>query len=216
MTWSEAHDEMFCREILSLSPAIWDTLEGTPERAKAWALLATQLNQYTEPLFMVNVRSVRDHYNTLAKKWKRKQAKEVGESGTVQTETAIDLALKDIVPNMEEALQKKKTEKEEKSKKDDEEVLKAKEMREKSMTTYSLGDDDELDGPKSKRRRGKGSDAISYLKEKVEMELPLKQKEHELREKEIEEKREARKEANELRRQEIELWSQESKLIHQQ
>ena len=158
---------------------------------------------------------MRDHYNKLKNYYKKKQAKEIAESGTVQTETEVDIALKDIVPSMEEALSKKKDKMDQKNKKEEQEVKQAKEMREKSMKTFSTSCDDDFDiTPKrAKRARGKGGDAISFLKEKSEMEMPLKQRELELKEKELIEQREARKEANEIRLREISLREREIKLM---
>ena len=212
MKWTTAHDEIFVIEMLSLESPVWEAGQGTQERSNRWVALATQLNNYTEHVFSVTARAVRDHYVTLVKNFKRKQANELKESGTVQTETDIDKGISEIVEKMEESDRNKMVEKEEKNKKLDEEIQQAKEMRDQSMESFAesrkrlcLKEDSEG----GKRKRASASDAMSFLKEKSEAELPIKKEELELKKQEIELRREERQQELDLRRerdkQEMEL-----------
>ena len=172
MRWTTLHDEVFVREMLSMDNPVWESDEGTTERSKRWEILAESLNSKEPPIvFRVDQRAVREHCKMLMKKYKSKQAAELRSSGTVDEETEIDLAMKEITPLMEECNVKKRLEKDEKTKKDDEDIVKAQRMREKSMNTFAAYMDEET--PR-KKKRSSGNDAIAYLREKIDTEKPLR------------------------------------------
>ena len=79
MLWSEQHDIYLLREILHLQP--WLQRFGSVERGQCWDEIAAVLNSLEEASFKVTPRSVRDRYNLLVKKYKKKWSEEEKASG---------------------------------------------------------------------------------------------------------------------------------------
>ena len=71
MCWTPLHDEIFIREVLLFQP--WEQRKGTPERGTIWKNIAESLNAIKEPIFKVELRSVREHFNLLQKKYLKKK-----------------------------------------------------------------------------------------------------------------------------------------------
>ena len=68
MIWIDQHDEMLCREILSIEA--YNYTSGTVQRVEAWKWIAENLNLITEMKFSVNQRSVRERCKLICAKLK--------------------------------------------------------------------------------------------------------------------------------------------------
>ena len=80
MVWTEQHDILFSREILHIQP--WIQRHGSVKRGQAWDEIAAILNSLVEEsLFKVTLRSVRNRYSLLVKKYKSKWRAEDKASG---------------------------------------------------------------------------------------------------------------------------------------
>ena len=95
MNWTEEHDSVFCREIIFVNP--FSAKKKSVQRSALWQKVADTLNSITDPVFYVDKRSVRDHIGVLVQRFKRKEAKELKESGTNPTKTEVDVAIEQII-----------------------------------------------------------------------------------------------------------------------
>ena len=61
MTWTDNHDILLCREILTVDPFV-NTRKGTIQRRKLWKTIAFHLSMISEPPFKADLdqRAVRD------------------------------------------------------------------------------------------------------------------------------------------------------------
>ena len=93
MYWTEEHDRLMCREILAVDP-FTGTKKGTVQRGAKWKIIADHLLDILEPKFKVDSRAVRDRYQLLAQKLRKKLKSEEKASGIdtemSETETAIE------------------------------------------------------------------------------------------------------------------------------
>ena len=94
MEWSEAHDILLCREIRFKEP--YQHRKGSSDRGKVWSEIAESLNGSAEPTFKVTQRSVRERYNLLQAKYKKKMAAEESSTGTSPVPTEVDILLEEI------------------------------------------------------------------------------------------------------------------------
>ena len=101
MNWTEEHDSVFCREIIFVNP--FSAKKKSVQRSALWQKVADTLNGITDPVFYVDKRSVRDHIGVLVQRFKRKEAKELKESGTNPTKTEVDVAIEQIIAMEESA-----------------------------------------------------------------------------------------------------------------
>ena len=185
MIWTELHETYLLREILHLQP--WVERFGSHERGQCWEQIAAVLNSLEEPIFKVSLRSVRDHYNLMVKKYKKKWEDEEKSSGISPEHTEIDDALLDLIQRFDEADSERKKESGEKKRKTEDELQKAQEIRNMSLETFGdtkkrKGDETDVKG--NKRRRS--SDTMTYLAEKSEREFQLRQEELKIKERELE------------------------------
>ena len=93
MYWTEEHDRLMCREILAVDP-FTGTKKGTVQRGAKWKIIADHLLDILEPKFKVDSRAVRDRYQLLAQKLRKKLKSEEKASGIdtemSETETATE------------------------------------------------------------------------------------------------------------------------------
>ena len=93
MYWTEEHDRLMCREILAVDP-FTGTKKGTVQRGAKWKIIADNLSEIMEPKFKVDPRGVRDRYQLLAQKLRKKLKDEQKASGIdtemSETENAIE------------------------------------------------------------------------------------------------------------------------------
>ena len=132
----------------------------------------------------VTARSVRDRYNLLVKKDKKKWSEKEKASGINPKHTEINDALLDLIQRFDEAVSEIKNESEEKNGKNKEDLVKAQEVRKKSLETF--GETRKRKAESEKKTRRSTSDTINFLAEKSEREHELRKEELKLRKQEIE------------------------------
>ena len=146
---------------------------GSPKRGNAWTQIADILNTIPEPKFRVNQRSVRDRYNLLEKTFKRKITEEEKGSGINPPElTDIERGIQEVMEKSKEVQNAEDTGNADKAK--------AEEMRRMSMETFSETRDrlkNDEGSPRSKRKRGNGSETFSFLMNRAEVESEHKKEE---------------------------------------
>lgn len=184
MIWRKQHEEMLCREILTYKP--FNFKSGTVQRGEAWKLIAESLNMLETPKYSVNNRSVRERYAMLERNYKQKIAAEEKATGISPEEPSdLEKALEEIVAKFKEI----EMSTENKKATDEKERETATEMRRQCMETFretekrkSICEDDNTRN-KSKKKRRSGDDTIQYLRDKMEVEKELRQKELEIAQK---------------------------------
>ncbi|EDO36915.1 predicted protein [Nematostella vectensis] len=202
MKWTNAHDTLLDREILTNEPSI--CRNGSQERGEIWSTIATILNPIEEPVFKVSQRSVRDRYfYTLEKNYKDKVKAEARASGICPSEkTDVDQGVQNIMELFEHDSENQK--RSEQKKHTDEDKAKAEEMQKQSLETFKESRKRENnDEPKHKKRKATGSDKMMYLKERGEIKDRNRAEELKLRKAEITEQADARKAELEIKRQEL-------------
>ena len=191
MIWTDQHDEILCREILSIEPH--NCASCTVQIGEAWKLIAENFNLITEVKFSVNQRSVRERCKLICTKYSAKMKNEEKQSGIAPDEiTDLEKALEDIVKRFEDAEKELEKEKEEVREKAEQEKQTAEEMRRRSMETFKDTNkrkqiNDEASSSK-KQTRGSGKETVAYLKERFQFDQEIRQKEMEMKEKEAEKK----------------------------
>ena len=174
MKWSSNHDVALAREILLFTP--WIHRKGSTERGQVWENIAKSLNALETPKFRVSQRSVRDRYQLLEKKHKRKLSDEEKATGISPEDSEIDEAMEDIIAQFEEADLLNEQLTTEKKQKEEAEVEKTVEMRRCSMETFKEtkkrnGDAENNEPSTKKKKRTSGSDIMRYLREKGEIDI---------------------------------------------
>ena len=178
MEWTDDHDIILLREILATE--LFQFKKGSPDRGKVWESIQDRLNKLEHPKFMIKEkRGVRDRWNLLQAKFKRKQQQELKASG-IDCELSEKDALIEELCEKEESFTAK-----EKKQSDDKEA--AEEVRNRAMERMaSKRKSIESAAGGAKKSRRSGSDAVEFLKEKAEGELSIRQQELELQKKEQE------------------------------
>ena len=192
MSWTSEHDIYLCREVILMEPFKYKP--STRERGLAWESIAQDLNAITGDItFNVNKRSVRDRYNLLVEHFKMKQREYAKASGIEVEETELDQLLLELTEKADEAKQVYDKLTAEKNVHAEAEKSAAQEQRQTAME--SLGETKKRkqsdDEPTPRKSRNTGSDTISYLRERSDKEL-------ELRERELQQKNEHNKVFEEL------------------
>ena len=159
----------------------WMTRGGSTDRSMSWERIATVLNLLDG--FYVNQRSVRDRFTILLNKYKQKRSAERRASGIVPEHTALDDYLAELDTLFSESDREKEEDIKRKRDKGEEDKLKAVELRQQSMETFSETRKRNFEGNPTKRSRK--NDLINYLSRKNEREMELKRKKLELKEKEL-------------------------------
>ena len=94
MFWSENHDVILLREILTLRP--YQHPKGSKDSCGVWSAITDELNANREETFNVVVKGVRDHFNDLLSRRKPKIRDEERASGIeVADEKEIDILLEE-------------------------------------------------------------------------------------------------------------------------
>lgn len=178
MQWSDPKDILLMREVASVG--VFTFKSGSRERGNAWQFVATNLNA-TEG-FNVTARAVRDRMTSLMKKYSAQNNTERQASGLGGSEPSeIDTLLQDLVDINADSELKKDNEKALKINNINEEKQKAINIRATAMETLSeTKKRKEEEEPKEKRMRRSSGDTLSFLKEKIEMDREIKNRELEL------------------------------------
>ena len=193
MKWTDEHDILLVREILTEEP--YTHRPKSKERGAVWAVIAAILNSLSDPVFHVTQRSVRDRFKLLETKFNVKRRYEERATGISPEESEIDKALEEILAKMAEAEGEYDIKTQDKKDKMEKEKGAAEEMRRRSLETFaetkkrsnneSDVEDNEPSG-KKKRVRSTGSETLIYLQENAQMMKSTKEKELLLKEKELE------------------------------
>ena len=187
MEWTNLHDVLLCREILVVEP--YKAKPRTSQRGQLWNTIAEHLNKLAEPKFIVGQRSVRDRFKLLRDKFKRKIAVEERGSGISPEMSELDTLLEEILELEESYTDEHFNETVEKKRKEQIDKENANDMRLKAMETLretqkrkadTEGDDKKL------KQRSKGSEAVHFLKERMENERQLWERELEIKKKDLE------------------------------
>jgi len=171
-------------------------------------LVADSLNAIPE--FDVSSRSIRDRFKTLSKKVKSKIARQQRESGGGEEElTEVEALVEELNEINEESEKKNEDQMEAKKKMIEAEKKQAIEMRERALERLgesrkrNKGNDEEgenetkKEAATSKRRRS--ADTLDFLREKVEQEQQIK-------ERDLEERREDRKHMEAIQKEQNEQF----------
>ena len=183
MVWTERHDIMLCREVLSLNR--FQFKKSSVQRGNIWFKVAENLASIRELHCKVDRRAVRDRYKLLSDKLRKKLRDEAKASGIATEMTEVEVALEDFIEREDaaEAQMKENREATKQKKADDREG--AEEMRTKAME--KLGDTqkrkmEEGDEQGSKKKgRSSGGEALRLVREKNEIIAALRREEMELK-----------------------------------
>jgi hypothetical protein len=96
MSWTEQHDSRLCGEISLIYP-FTGTKKGTVQRGKKWDEVAINLSKLEDPIFKVDKRAVRDRYNLLSQRYRKKMKEEEKASGVSPEITEVEMALDSII-----------------------------------------------------------------------------------------------------------------------
>ena len=183
MIRTNQHDILLCHEILVEKP--YRFKHGSRECGQCWDKIANSLSHVKKPRFIVDQRSVRDHFLKLERLHKRKMAAEGRASGISPEITELDEALQDIIESIEGAHEELAKGEERKERNAEQEKETAENVRKRSMER--LAETRDRESPESAKKRKKNSlgDMVEYLREKNERELKIKREELELKKREM-------------------------------
>ena len=216
MEWSTTHDVLLCREMLAVNP--FSAKRKTTQRAKMWETVANNLEDIDTPKFKVTVRSVRDRYSLLAKKYRKQMQSEKKASGISPEISELDVLLEELIALEDLSEGEKENENEEKNKKADQDRAKAVDIRKKAMEKLSdtqmrkSQEGDESSGAKKKFRRSSG-DTVAYLKERNDAEFELRKEELELKKKQHEDDMKKQEAAAKRQDDMINLMAQQNQMM---
>ena len=214
MKWTEEKDVILLTAMAGEGVFQWK--HGSRERGGAWDVVAKNLNCHKE--FSVNQRSLRDRFNTLARKIKAKLAKEERASGggeVLQSES--DKLVEELITLRDESEKKGEDQSEAKREAVVNEKKQALEMRDRALErigeTRKRNEEERAEEKKTvgRKRRRSGGDMLEWLRERAESDLEIKKQE-------IKEKREERAamEATRLEQQQQQQQQQQILQVFQQ
>ena len=177
MKWTEEKDVILLTAMAGEGVFQWK--HGSRERGSAWDVVAKNLNCQKE--FSVNQRSLRDRFNTLARKVKAKLAKEERASGggeVLQSES--DKLVEELITLRDESEKKGEDQSEAKREAVVNEKKQALEMRDRALErigeTRKRNEEERAEEKKTvgRKRRRSGGDMLEWLREKAESDLEIK------------------------------------------
>ena len=159
MYWTEEHDRLMCREILAVDP-FTGTKKGTVQRGAEWKIIADHLLEILEPKFKVDSRAVRDRYQLLAHKLRKKLKSEEKVSGIDTEMSETETAIEELIEKEDaaESMDGDDTQRQRERKKQDKE--RAEDMRRQAM---------ERMGQTQKRRSVEGENETKEKKGQMEV-----------------------------------------------
>ena len=181
MTWTEEHDVMLCREILTEEP--FNFKHGSRERGRCWDHIADTLNKVDQLKFNVDQRAVRDRFVKLEKAFKKKTREELRASGIAPNEPSeLDQALEDIIEKIHFAEQQKEASCAEKQQEIEKEKETAEAVRRRAMER--LSESRAREGCR-KRKGGETSEYVGYLREKREVDMKVRENQVDLKRRKV-------------------------------
>ena len=183
MEWTYEHDLQLLVELRAHN--LFTFKRGSPERGRIWEKITETLNANKNLKFCLkDKRAVRDRWNLLLGKYKRKRREEEGASGIeVEEPTQKDILIEELSELEDAAIQSVATKNQDKKAAEDT----RNKALERLAETKKRKNDDEGGELQEKKTRRRTSDAVSFLSEKMKVEqtfhqeeLALKRKEQEL------------------------------------
>lgn len=174
MEWTEEHDVLMLREMLS--SGVFSFKKGSVSRGEAWDSIAEKLNEIESPKFLIkDKRGVRDRWLLLGRKWKIKIRNEESASGiAVGEQTEKEALIEELVERENSPCEDSTTAKQKKDKETGED------MRKKAMETMgqtkkrkSSGSSEDDDRPRKKKTKRCSEPLIHFLQEKASAERDL-------------------------------------------
>lgn len=200
MKWTEQHDLELVKEILAERP--FDHAKGSCHIGLVWQRIVDNLNSRADIEFKLkDIRSVRDRYNLLERKYKKKEREEIDSSGIGTVEgSELDDALEEAIALFDS--QEVEREKEKAAKDDDR--VQAEDARLVALETAR----------ETKKRKSSGNDSfkqkktaiMEFLRDKANQEAECRKIELEHKTKELE----VRKKELEVRSKELEVQKQQN------
>lgn len=173
MEWSEEHDIILLREMISRE--IFSFKKGSPDRGKTWESIKEK-------------RGVRDRWNILQGKFLKRMREEEAASGIECEELSEKDTLIEELSERERSFQVK--EKNTAKDKEAAESVRRKAMERMKDSKRKTSQDSDLDpglAAGGKKSRKTATEVVDFLKEKAKCEQTQRQQEMELRRKELEE-----------------------------
>ena len=146
------------------------------------------------PLFKVDSRAVRDRYNLLSQKLRKKLKDEEKASGIDTEMSESETALEEIIEKEDASQQTQDCESDGNRKAKEQERVTAQDMRKKAMERMGqtqkrrVADQENEEG--KKKRISSGTDTLVYLREKNDIDKEMKREELQLKRMELEQQRE--------------------------
>ncbi|CAB4021200.1 Hypothetical predicted protein [Paramuricea clavata] len=200
MKWTDQHDLELIKEILTERP--FDNPKGSRRIGLVWERIVDNLNSRADIVFKLkDIRAVRDRYNLLAKKYKKKEREEINASGIgtdepSELENAIEEAVV-LFESQEEDREKEKTAKDEDRSQAEDVRLVALETARETAKRKASGNDS---------FRAKKTAIVKFLRDKANQDIEYRNKELEHKTKELE----VRKQELAVRSKELEAQTQQN------
>jgi hypothetical protein len=200
MKWTDQHDLELIKEILTERP--FDHPKGS-RQIGLWKRIVDSLNSRADIVFnLKDIRAVRDRYNLLARKYKKREREEINASGIGTDEPSeLDDAIEEAVAlfeSQEEEREKEKSAKDEdRSQAEDARLVALETARETAKRKAPSGNDS---------FRAKKTAIVEFLRDKANQEIEYRNKELEHKTKELE----VRKQELEIRNKELEAQTQQN------
>lgn len=133
MEWSEAHYILLCREMLAVKP--FQAKREATQRTKICETIVHHLEGIDQPFLRVSVRSIRDRYTPLARKFRKRTQDEIKGSGTSPEMSELEVLLEELVGPEDMSEKEQQMESEEKNTREDQD--RAIDMKKKAMEKLS-------------------------------------------------------------------------------
>ena len=176
MQWNELKDILMFREIIT--EGVFSHKSGSRERGSTWQNVSTSLNAFEG--FCLSGRAVRDRVTYLMKKFSAKNNAEINATGIGGEEpTEYEILLQDLLDLSNDSDARQETINEKRKATVDDEKRKALDIREIAMENLKETRERNLcnEGPTEKKARRSGYDTLSFLRDKIELERDLHERE---------------------------------------
>ena len=200
MKWSDQHDLELVKEILAERP--FDHPKGSRQIGQVWQTIVDNLNSRADIVFnLKDIRAVRDRYNLLEKKYKKKEREEIDASGLGTVEPSeLDDAIEEVAALFES--QEQERDKEKNSKQD--ERSQAEDARLVALETAR--ETDKRKGSDNGSFKAKRTAIVDFLRDKSNQESEYRKKELEHKAQELE----VGKQELEIRRMELDAQTKQN------
>ena len=200
MKWPDQHDLELVKEILAERP--FDHPKGSRQIGQVWQTIVDNLNSRADIVFnLKDIRAVRDRYNLLEKKYKKKEREEIDASGLGTVESSeLDDAIEEVAALFES--QEQERDKEKNSKQD--ERSQAEDAR--LVVLETARETAKRKGSDNGSFKAKRTAIVDFLRDKSNQESEYRKKELEHKAQELE----VRKQELEIRRMELDAQTKQN------